>query len=55
MYALSSHKGVFHIKANYSSPQLTCWFHDDPFNHKVYVKEEVLEPGFFGQFPVASL
>ncbi len=47
-------KGAFHVKAHYSSSQLTCWFYDDPYNYKVYVKEEVLEPGFLDSFPPLS-
>lgn len=44
-------KGAFHIKAHYSSSQLTCWFYDDPFNYKVYVKEQVFKPSFIDSFP----
>ncbi|MEJ2213806.1 MAG: hypothetical protein P8Y20_07035 [Gammaproteobacteria bacterium] len=44
-------KGAFHVKAHYSSSQLTCWFYDDPFNYKVFVKDEVLAPDFIDSFP----
>ena len=44
-------KGVFHIKAHYSSSQLTCWFFDDPYDYKVYVQNDVLDPGFLNSFP----
>jgi hypothetical protein len=47
-------KGAFHVKAHYSSSQLTCWFYDDPYNYKVYVKEEVLDAGFLEGFPNLS-
>jgi len=47
-------KGAFHVKAHYSSSQLTCWFYDDPFNYKVYVKDEVLAPDFIESFPSLS-
>lgn len=50
IYRLLAHKGAFHVKVHYSSSQLTCWFADDAFRYRVYVKEEVLEPGFIEQF-----
>jgi len=54
IYALNSTKGAYHVKAHYSSSQLTCWFYDDPYNYKVYVKEAVLDPGFLDSFPSLS-
>lgn len=51
---LATQKGAFHIKSHYSSSQLTCWFYDDPFNYRVYVKEEVFEDGFLDSFPNLS-
>lgn len=54
IHALTSTKGAFHVKAHYASSQLTCWFYDDPFNYKVYVKEEVLNEGFLDSFPSLS-
>ena len=51
IYSLSSTKGAFHIKAHYSSSQLTCWFFDDPYNYRVYVKDEVLDDGFLDSLP----
>jgi len=50
VYALLTQKGAFHVKVHYSSSQLTCWFADDAFRYRVFVKEEVLEPGFLDQF-----
>ena len=50
VYALLTKKGAFHVKVHYSSSQLTCWFADDAFRYRVFVKEEVLEPGFLDQF-----
>ena len=50
VYALLMRKGAFHVKVHYSSSQLTCWFADDAFRYRVYVKEEVLQPGFIEQF-----
>ena len=54
IYALLTSKGAYHVKAHYSSSQLTCWFYDDPYNYKVYVKEEVCEAGFLDSFPSLS-
>jgi len=51
---LMTTKGAFHVKAHYSSSQLTCWFYDDPFNYKVYVKDEVFAPDFLDSFPSLS-
>jgi hypothetical protein len=47
-------KGAFHIKAHYASSQLTCWFCDDPFNYRVFVKDEVLNADFLDSFPSIS-
>ena len=47
---LLTRKGAFHLKLHYSSSQLTCWFADDAYRYRVYVKEEVLEPGFIERF-----
>lgn len=54
VYALLTRKGVFHAKLHYSSSQLTCWFYDDPYNYKIYVKEEIFEPDFIDSFPSLS-
>jgi hypothetical protein len=54
MYELTVSKGVFHIKAHYSSSQLTCWFFDDPFHYKVYVKDEIFEKEFLDSLPTVS-
>ena len=52
---LLTRKGAFHVKVHYSSSQLTCWFADDAYRYRVYVKEEVLAPAFLEQFKDASL
>ncbi|MGD2136728.1 MAG: hypothetical protein PVF08_00620 [Gammaproteobacteria bacterium] len=52
---LLNRKGAFHVKVHYSSSQLTCWFCDDAYRYRVYVKEEVLARGFVDQFRDASL
>ena len=54
VHALLTTKGAFQVKVHYSSSQLTCWFYDDPFNYKVFVKEEALNPGFLDSFPTLS-
>ena len=50
IHALLTRKGAFHVKVHYSSSQLTCWFADDAYRYRVYVKEEVLSPDFLDQF-----
>lgn len=50
VWQLLTRKGAFHVKIHYSSSQLTTWFSDDAYRYRVYVKEEVLEPGFIEQF-----
>lgn len=52
---LLTQKGAFHAKIHYSSSQLTCWFSDDAYRYRVYVREEVLAPGFADQFRDVSL
>jgi hypothetical protein len=43
-------KGVFHAKIHYSSSQLSCWFCDDAYRYRVYVREEVLADDFLNHF-----
>ena len=52
---LLTRKGAFHVKVHYSSSQLTCWFCDDAYRYRVYVREEVLDSGFIDQFRDVSL
>lgn len=52
---LLTRKGAFHVKVHYSSSQLTCWFCNDAYRYRVYVREEVLEPGFIDQFNDVSM
>ena len=54
MQELLTYKGVFHAKAHYSSSQLTCWFYDDPYNYRVYVREEAIDPVFLASLPDRS-
>lgn len=50
IHVLLTRKGAFHVKVHYSSSQLTCWFSDDAYRYRVYVREEVLTPGFVDKF-----
>ncbi|MEW8525697.1 MAG: hypothetical protein AB2552_21900 [Candidatus Thiodiazotropha endolucinida] len=50
VHALLTRKGAFHVKIHHSSSQLTCWFADDAYRYRVFVKEEVLAAGFLEQF-----
>ena len=52
---LLTRKGAFHVKVHYSSSQLTCWFADDAYRYRVFVKEQVLDPGFLDQFRDCSI
>ena len=54
MRLLLTAKGVFHVKAHFSSSQLTCWFYGDPYNYRVYVREEVVDPAFVDALPGRS-
>ena len=47
---LLTRKGAFHVKTHYSSSQLTCWFCDDAYRYRVYVREEVMAPDFLEHF-----
>jgi hypothetical protein len=55
VHSLLTRKGAFHVKVHYSSSQLTCWFSDDAYRYRVYVREEVLVPGFIDQFRDTAL
>ena len=48
--ALLTRKGAFHVKIHYSSSQLTCWFCDDAYRYRVYVRDEVLDKHFLDHF-----
>lgn len=50
VHALLTRKGAFQVKIHYSSSQLTCWFCDDAYRYRVYVREEVLEDKFLDHF-----
>ena len=54
-HSLLTRKGAFHVKLHYSSSQLTCWFADDAYRYRIFVKEEVLEPGFLDQFRTSAI
>ena len=54
MYEMLVNKGVFHAKVHFSSSQLTCWFYDDPYNYKVYVRDQVTASDFLTSLPDLS-
>lgn len=54
MKVMVTEKGVFHIKAHYSSSQLTCWFIDAPLDYRIYVKEEIFASDFLDQLPTTG-
>lgn len=51
MQTMLTVKGAFHVKAHFSSSQLTCWFYDDPYNYRVYVKEQAIDPDTVNALP----
>lgn len=51
---LLAHKGAFHVKVHFSSSQLTCWFYDEPYSYKVYVREEAIADDFLSTLPDLS-
>lgn len=51
MHTLLTVKGVFHVKTHFSSSQMTCWFYDDPYNYRVFVREEAIAPDFLAALP----
>ena len=51
MHTLLTVKGVFHVKTHFSSSQLTCWFYDDPYNYRVFVREEAIDLGLLDSLP----
>jgi hypothetical protein len=51
VYEMLSRKGAYHMKVHYSSSQLTAWYFDEPYQYTVYVRDEVLDPGFLGSLP----
>ena len=55
VWQMLASKGAFHVKVHYSSSQLTCWFSDDAYRYRVYVREEVLAENFIEQFRNAPL
>jgi hypothetical protein len=54
MASLLTRKGAFHVKVHFSSSQLTCWFYDDPYNYRVYVREQAIDTGFLDSLPDLS-
>ena len=54
MHELLVCKGAFHVKAHFSSSQLTCWFYDNPYSYRVYVREQATAAGFLDSLPNLS-
>lgn len=54
-HELLTTRGVFHLKIHYSSSQLTCWFADDPYRYRIFVKEEILKADFLHQFKRSNI
>ena len=43
-------RGVFHARIHFSSGQITLWSMADPYNYRVFLKEEFLAPDFMAGF-----
>ena len=44
-------RGVFHVKFHFSSSQITLWLLNDPFNYRVTMVDEFLDPVLLVKFP----
>jgi hypothetical protein len=43
--------GVFHIKIHYASSRATIWTHDDPYNYRVHLLDELFNPNIYMLYP----
>jgi hypothetical protein len=43
--------GVFHVKIHYASSRATIWTHDDPYNYRVHVLDEIISPNICLLYP----
>lgn len=51
MDELICERGVFHCKLHFSSSRATLWLTDDPYNYRLHVMEEILEPAVCMAYP----
>lgn len=43
--------GVFHIKLHYPSSKATLWTYDDPYNYRIHVLDEIINPDICLLYP----
>ncbi|MCS5589168.1 MAG: PDC sensor domain-containing protein [Candidatus Thioglobus sp.] len=43
--------GVFHIKLHYASSRATVWTYDDPYNYRLHVLDEIINPNICLLYP----
>ncbi|MDG2353584.1 MAG: hypothetical protein P8L86_02045 [Gammaproteobacteria bacterium] len=46
--------GVFHLKLHYSSSRATVWTYDDPYNYRIHVLDEIINPNICLLYPKKS-
>jgi hypothetical protein len=46
--------GVFHIKLHYASSRATVWTFDDPYNYRLHVLDEIINPNICFLYPKKS-
>ncbi len=46
--------GVFHIKLHYASSRATIWTYDDPYNYRLHVLDEIINPNICLLYPKKS-
>jgi hypothetical protein len=52
MDELVCERGVFHCKLHFSSSRATLWLIDDPYNYRLHVMEEIIDPAVCLAYPV---
>ncbi|EEZ80125.1 hypothetical protein [Candidatus Thioglobus sp.] len=43
--------GVFHLKLHYASSRATIWTYDDPYNYRLHVLDEIINPNICLLYP----
>jgi len=46
--------GEFHIKLHYASSRVTVWTYDDPYNYRLHVLDEIINPNICLLYPKKS-
>lgn len=48
---LMCERGIFHVQIHFSSSRATLWLMDDPYNYRVHVLDEIINPAVCLAFP----